>query len=60
MHSIYRNNNLKQTEMKTEKVLNVVGLAWSAVLTLTVVAALVFIVYQLITGNYSGTAAREF
>ena len=46
--------------MKTEKVLNVVGLAWSAVLTLTVVAALVFTVYQLVTGNYSGTAAREF
>ena len=46
--------------MKTEKVLNVVGLAWSTVLTLTVVAALVFTVYQLVTGNYSGTAAREF
>ena len=46
--------------MKTEKWFNAIGMAWSAVLTLALVAALVFTVYQLVTGNYSGTAAREF
>jgi len=34
--------------------------AWSIALALTFTAALVFAVVQLVTGNYHGTASREF
>lgn len=34
--------------------------AWSACLMLMVASAFVFAIYQMATGNYHGTASREF
>jgi hypothetical protein len=47
--------------MKTAgKIATVTLQVWSATLALTVVAAIVFAIVQVATGNYHGTASFEF
>jgi hypothetical protein len=47
--------------MKTAgKIATVTLQVWSAALALTLVVAIVFAIVQVVTGNYHGTASREF
>ena len=50
-------NQLNNINMKTA---NVIGMVWSGVLIATVVIALGYVIYQLVTGNVHGTASFEF
>jgi hypothetical protein len=50
-------NQLNKNKMKTA---NVIGMVWTGVLMVTLAVALGFTVYQLLTGNYHGTASFEF
>jgi hypothetical protein len=52
-------NQLKQNKMKRDIGVLVLQV-WSACLMLMFTAAIVFAVVQLVTGNYHGTASREF
>jgi hypothetical protein len=45
---------------KAAKITEITLKVWSVVLTLVFVSAIVFAVVQIITGNYHGTASREF
>jgi hypothetical protein len=42
------------------KTANLIGMVWVGVLMSTLVIALGFTVYQVLTGNYHGTASFEF
>lgn len=45
---------------KVAKITEVTLKVWSVILTLVFISAIVFAVVQIITGNYHGTASREF